>query len=219
MPHYLCYKHWLIKPNSSKNLQETEIISPGLTSGIVWISERGKEALCLADASHFRKWNTERNWNPALTISKIQARSLPHLRPLAPKQLHSTFGHYTHCCPWRRTLQSSQMQMISVVAILFLLHTVWIIRLLADPSDRSSEVLEQNQPGGQMHHSRAECQMLAGSVRRSLASVPPAMDSDWKLTSVYIKWYQWKWWIMSCSLLIPHLKLYPRQNSLSNLTK
>ena len=55
LPHYLGYKDWLIKPNSSKILQKIEVTAPGPTSGTVWISERGKEALHLVDASYVKK--------------------------------------------------------------------------------------------------------------------------------------------------------------------
>lgn len=42
------------------------------------------------------------------------------------------------------------------------------------------EGLNLMQPGIQLHHRMAECQVLAG------------MDSDLELASFYIKWYQWK---------------------------
>ena len=40
IPHYSGYKSWLIKQNSSKILQEVEIIAPEATSGKMWGSQR-----------------------------------------------------------------------------------------------------------------------------------------------------------------------------------
>ena len=56
----------------------------------------------------------------------------------------------------------------------------------------SGEVLELNQTGSQLHHRMAEHQVLAGPVRRALASMLPVMDSDLELTPLYIKCHQWK---------------------------
>lgn len=55
LPHYSGYKGWIIKPNASKILLEIEIIVPVPTIVTVCISDRGKEALHLVDASHIRK--------------------------------------------------------------------------------------------------------------------------------------------------------------------
>ena len=43
LPYCLGYKNWLIKPYSSKILQENGNIAPGSTSETMWILERKRE--------------------------------------------------------------------------------------------------------------------------------------------------------------------------------
>ena len=51
------------------------------------------------------------------------------------------------------------------------------------------DVLEQIQPGTQLHHRMTEHQALMGSVRKISASMPLVMNSGQELTSLYIKWF------------------------------
>lgn len=123
---------------------------------------------------------------------------------------------------WREPLQASQMQMLFFVWLLLLLYATCINRVASRPlrlNPVPADVLEGAQPGIRLRYRVAGHQVLAGSIRRVSAPVPPGMAAAPELTSLCIKWCQWEWCLNKLSLLILCLELYPRQNGLPSVTK